>query len=233
MPTLPTCKVSFKCNAKILDRPRVPVLDTWRGAPLDTQAGRQIFIGHFGGSDEAHPSTQPGVPLSWKIVTGANPAYDAFPAQHQIFYPSEKSPKSLWYDPVFKVETVDGREIWCKRHYRCTPRPVDADISADRVALCGDENIGGGNGRGSSAGAWTLTTLDNGVISKESWTTVDAADDLSWAIFYYSGAAAAAGQSYQGALLCSADGEWPDGAREGPEFERIASGFAKCGLQLW
>ena len=28
-------------------------------------------------------------------------------------------------------------------------------------------------------GAWTLTTLDNGVISKEFWTTVDAADDLS------------------------------------------------------
>ena len=43
---------------------------------------------------------------------------------------------------------------------------------------------------GESHGAWTLSTLDNGVISKEHWTTVDAADDLSWAIFHYSGAAA-------------------------------------------
>ena len=40
---------------------------------------------------------------------------------------------------------------------------------------------------------WTLTTLDNGVISKEHWTTVDAADDLSWAVFHYSGAAAVVG----------------------------------------
>lgn len=37
------------------------------------------------------------------------------------------------------------------------------------------------------AGAWTLSTLDNGVISKEYWTTVDAADDLSWAVLHYSG----------------------------------------------
>ena len=63
---------------------------------------------------------------------------------------------ALWYDPVFKVETLDGRQVWCKRHYRCSPRTVAADLAqAD----------------GSSAGAWTLTTLDNGVISKEHWTT--------------------------------------------------------------
>ena len=137
------------------------------------------------------------------------------------------------YDPVFKVETVDGRQIWCKRHYRCTPRTVDADLSADRAALAGGEGTSTGGGSGSSAGAWTLTTLDNGVISKESWTTVDAADDLSWGVFYYSGAAAAAGQSYQGALLCSADGAWPEGARTGAEFDRIAAAFSKCGLELW
>jgi len=71
------------------------------------------------------------------------------------------------------------------------------------------------------------------VISKESWTTVDAADDLSWAIFYYSGAAAAAGQSYQGALLCSADGAWPAEGRTGAGFQRIADGFSKCGLEMW
>ena len=137
------------------------------------------------------------------------------------------------YDPVFKVETVDGRQIWCKRHYRCTPRTVDADLSADRAALAGGEGTSTGGESGSSAGAWTLTTLDNGVISKESWTTVDAADDLSWGVFYYSGAAAAAGQSYQGALLCSADGAWPEGARTGAEFDRIAAAFSKCGLELW
>jgi hypothetical protein len=70
-------------------------------------------------------------------------------------------------------------------------------------------------------------------VSVEHWTTVDAADDLSWAVFHYSGAARNAGQSYAGALLCSADGKWQASAREGPERERIRSAFARCGLQLW
>uniref|UniRef100_A0A7S2NHL1 Uncharacterized protein n=1 Tax=Haptolina brevifila TaxID=156173 RepID=A0A7S2NHL1_9EUKA len=86
---------------------------------------------------------------------------------------------------------------------------------------------------GSSHGAWTLTTLDNGVISKEHWTTVDAADDLSWAVFHYSGAAAVVGQSYLGALLCSADGKWPKAAVGGAEYDRIRAAFRKCGIELW
>jgi hypothetical protein len=200
----------FGCDAAILSTPAVPLLRSWRGAPLDTAAARQIFIGHFD-CEEAHPSAAARLPWSWKIVCGANPAYDAFPAQHQIFYPSDKSPNTLWYtvparppaalppppltsqlraissaissvvspplthlapvshllsphrryDPVFKVETLDGRQVWCKRHYRCVPRTVLAPELAQAD--------------GSSAGAWTLSTLDNGVISKEHWTTVDAA----------------------------------------------------------
>ena len=86
---------------------------------------------------------------------------------------------------------------------------------------------------GSSAGAWTLTTLDNGVLSKEHWTTVDAADDLSWAVFHYSGAASVVGQSYLGALLCSADGAWPESARSGAELERIRAAFRSCGIEMW
>jgi len=41
---------------------------------------------------------------------------------------------------------------------------------------------------------------------------VDVADDLSWALFAYSGAAAAAGQAYSGAVLCTRDGAWPAAA---------------------
>jgi len=186
------------------------------GDPLDDSAARQIFIGHLD-VPEAHPvGAREG--WSWKIVCGANPAYDAFPAQHQIFYPSEKSKTSLWYDPVFKVETLDGRQVWTKRHYRCVPRKVDADLAGEG---------------GSSAGAWTLSTLDNGVISKEHWTTVDAADDLSWAVFHYSGAAAVVGQSYLGALLCSADGRWPASAVEGEDLDRIKAAFRSCGIEMW
>jgi len=60
--------------------------------------------------------------------------------------------------PFFlQVETLDGRQVWTKRHYRCMPREVAADLQTTE---------------GSSFGAWTLTTLDNGVVSKEHWTTV-------------------------------------------------------------
>ena len=174
----------FECSADIWRRCACRCSGRWNGAALDAAAARQIFVGHLDHA-EAHASSQ-RLAHSWKIVCGANPAYDAFPAQHQIFYPSTKSATSLWYDPVFKVETLDGRQVWTKRHYRCTPREVAADLRGDD---------------GASHGAWTLSTLDNGVISKEHWTTVDAADDLSWAIFHYSGAASVVGQSYRRAAL--------------------------------
>ena len=41
------------------------------------------------------------------------------------------------------------------------------------------------------------------------WRIVDCTDDLAWALFYYAGAASAAGQSYSGAVLVSRDGTWP------------------------
>jgi len=206
----------FGCDASIVESPRVPLLRRWQGRLLDETAARQIFIGHL--DCEQADAASRRMPWSWKVVCGANPAYDAFPAQHQIFYPSEKSKSALWYDPVFLVETLDGRKVWTKRHYRCTPRTVAPDLAGED---------------GSSAGAWTLTTLDNGVISKEHWTTVDAADDLSWVVFHYSGAAAVVGQSYLGGLLCTADGLWPECAKEGPELDRIEAAFRRCGIEMW
>lgn len=208
----------FNCDAPILARPRVPLLKQWRGSPLDDRAARQILVGHL---DHPEINDDGVVPKnmrkdwSWKIVVGANPAYDAFPMQHQIFYPSGGGGgKSLWYDPVFCVETLDNELVWCKRHYRCTPR---RHWSAP----------------GPGMGAWTLTTLDNGMVSEEHWTTVDAADDLGWVVLHYSGAARRAGQSYVGALLCTVDGEWPATARSGPELERIRDAFRSCDLELW
>ena len=197
-------KNCFGCDAAILENPRVKLLQAWRGQPVDVAASRQIFIGHFDceekrslenvhaisrlshpcmqspfylAGEEAHPTASQRLPWSWKVVCGANPAYDAFPAQHQTFYPSEKSKGALWYDPVFKVrhalpsclllpplpsallvpplanpayhpclathssrplpphpppqqvETLDGRQVWTKRHYRCMPRQVPSDLA--------------------------------------------------------------------------------------------------------
>ena len=191
----------FGCDAPILERPVVEPMAHWRGGALTQEAAAQVFVGHL--DDPASASRNRRRPWSWKIVVGANPAYDAFPMQHQIFYPT-KSGTGLWYDPVFCVETLDGALVWTKRHYRCAP-----DARAP--------------------GKWTLTTLDNGIVSEEKWTTVDAADDLAWAVFHYSGAARAAGQSYQGALLCSEDGLWPKDADQA----RIDAAIARCGLEKW
>lgn len=185
----------FNANAQILTEPKVEPLSRFRSRALDQAASRDILIGHQS--------------PSWRVVCGANPAYDAFPMQHQIFYPSQKG-GSLWYDPVFLVETLQGEKVWTKRHYRCVPRD-------------------------NTPGLWTLTTLDNGIVSKEHWTIVDCADDLEFAVLYYSGAAKNAGQSYQGALLCSQDGKWPKSAIDpaSENYKRIQTAFSKCGLELF
>ena len=49
-----------------------------------------------------------------------------------------------------------------------------------------------------------LRTLETTLKTSRSNPT--SQDDLSWAVFHYSGAAAVVGQSYLGGLLCSADG---------------------------
>mmetsp|Transcript_6791 Transcript_6791/g.19665 ORF Transcript_6791/g.19665 Transcript_6791/m.19665 type:complete len:111 (-) Transcript_6791:56-388(-) len=58
---------------------------------------------------------------------------------------------------------------------------------------------------------------------------MDAADDLSWIVFFYSGAAKAAGQAYNGALVATADGEPPKAS----EASRIAAALQRGGVQPW
>jgi hypothetical protein len=51
--------------------------------------------------------------------------------------------------------------------------------------------------RGATPGTFHFSVLDNGVTSNEYWRILDCADDLSFCLFYYSGAASAAGLSYR------------------------------------
>jgi len=74
--------------------------------------------------------------------------------------------------------------------------------------------------------------LDNGVTSSEFWRIIDAAEDMSWVLFYYSGAAAAAGQSYTGAILASPTGEWPSGPEESYK-PRILAALDRAGIKEW
>lgn len=59
----------------------------------------------------------------------------------------------------------------------------------------------------------------------------DVAEDLSWILFFYSGAAAAAGQSYSGAILASASGDWPPGKEA--YIGRVHKALDRAGIKPW
>ena len=159
-------------------------------APLSWEAAEEILRGWLGPED-----------YSWMVAAGVNPAYDYFPAQHQIFY-NGKAKGSFWYDPVFLCETLDGRREWRRRNYRCR--------------------------RDGRPGEYILTTLDNGVISSESWRIVDASDDLSFVVLYYKGAARVVGQRYRGAVLGSRTGRIA-----AADVPRITAALRSCGIEPW
>lgn len=200
-------------------------LQTFRGLPLSFETAEAIFMGHL---KDAEASGSLGVlagatgknrnknknskipdpqqlPWSWKVVCGQNPAYDYFACQHQLFYRDRRRKATIWYDPVFKVTTLDGREVWRRRHYRVR--------------------------RGKIPGQFYFSVLDNGVVSSEFWRIIDCAEDLSWAVFYYSGAAAAAGTSYVGSLVVTPDGSWPEMTPD--TTQAIYSALGRADIQPW
>jgi len=190
----------FGCDATIPERPYVPPIHTWRGKEITQEDARKILIAHL--DDEDAPSGGLRTSVSWKVAAGANVAYDQFPSQNQMFYTSING-KDMWYDPVFRVRTIDGRNIWCKRHYRVRDGPVP--------------------------GTFRFSVLDNGVTSNEFWTIAGVADDLSWILFHYAGAASAVGQRYLGGLLCTPDGSLPP-----PEkLEEIWKALKITGIAPW
>lgn len=56
------------------------------------------------------------------------------------------------------------------------------------------------------------------------------AEDLDWAVFYYSGAASAAGITYRGALLCSPTGAVPTGR---DIEQQVNAALEACGIRPW
>ena len=179
----------FDCEARIPDIQFDPLSD-FRGKQLSLELAWEIMEGHW--SDD--PSS-----CSWRPVLGQNPAYDYFPCQFNSWYRDPRGNRG-WYDPVFKVVTLDGREVWRKRHYRVLP--------------------------GDLPGSFNLSTEDNGISLQEYWRIVDADDGLSWAVLHYAGAAARVGQSYTGSLLVSKDGCLPATIPS----ERIAAAFQRAGV---
>ena len=199
-------------SASIPLTPDPAPLSTFRGQPLTFDVADAIFEGHLKarpGESNSLLGSSAAEPASWMVVVGVNPAYDTFCDQHQIFYREKSRPKIMWYDPVFKVETLDGQEVWRRRHYRVR--------------------------RAANPGQFRFTVLDNGVLSDEYWRIIDAADDLEWAVFYYSGAASAAGTSYTGALVVTRDGNWPAAMTDANSetHRRIKTALLRGGIKLW
>jgi hypothetical protein len=190
----------FGCTARIPTLPVVEPITTFQGKELTKDVAKQILVGHLDDPIALPQSVKSQI--SWKVAAGANVAYDQFPSQNQIFYEASNG-KDMWYDPVFRVETIDGRNVWCKRHYRVR--------------------------EAKETGTFRFSVLDNGVTSSEFWTIVAVADDLSWIVFHYAGAAASVGQRYLGGLVCTKDGELP------PESARdeIWSKLQSAGIEPW
>ena len=179
----------FDCDAQVPDVEFDP-LSSFRGKVLNHDMAWEIMEGHWSLDAES---------CSWRPVLGQNPAYDYFPCQYNTWYRDPRGNRG-WYDPVFKVITLDGREVWRKRHYR--------------VLL------------GNVPGSFQLSTEDNGISLREFWRIVDADDALTWAVFHYAGAAKSVGQSYTGSLLVTKDGLVPT-CRSG-QAERIRKAFEKA-----
>eukprot|EP00180_Rhodochaete_pulchella_P000988 Plantae.Rhodophyta-Rhodochaete_pulchella.ctg18163.p2 GENE.Plantae.Rhodophyta-Rhodochaete_pulchella.ctg18163~~Plantae.Rhodophyta-Rhodochaete_pulchella.ctg18163.p2 ORF type:complete len:131 (+),score=13.33 Plantae.Rhodophyta-Rhodochaete_pulchella.ctg18163:423-815(+) len=86
--------------------------------------------------------------------------------------------------------------------------------------------------RDTTPGSFFFSVLDNGVVSKEHWRILDAADDLSFALFYYAGAASTAGITYRGAILATPHGTWP-GNGDPDVTLRIERALDLVGIKLW
>lgn len=191
-------------SASIPETPNPAPMTTFRGDSLTHEVAEDLFIGWLRGTDTSITRDASNLaPFSWRVFGGKNAAYDHFPCQYQLFFRG-KARNSFWYQPVFQVKTLDGRQVWRDRVYRVR--------------------------RGTTPGSFKLSVLDNGVTSLEHWRILDCAEDLEWCAFYYSGAAKAAGLSYTGAILTSRTGEWPggDAARA-----RIEAALDTAGIKPW
>ena len=192
-------------SAVISIYPNPTPLEKFRSQPVTWDIADNIFIGYLENGANDLISNNNVLPWSWKVVCGVNAAYDCFSCQHQIFYKDKG--KNFWYDPVFKVVTLENKEVWRRRHYR---------VIRDTKSL---------------PGTYYFSVIDNGVKSNEWWKIIDADDDLQWAVFYYTGAASAAGTSYSGALIVTKDGNWPN--MNEATYNRIKNAMGICGIKLW
>ncbi|MCO5593549.1 hypothetical protein L7F22_047563 [Adiantum nelumboides] len=141
---------------------------------------------------------------SWKIAGNMFPIASQFKSQTQTFY--RETPSTMWYDPVFQVMGKDGQAIWRRRHYSVY--------------------------RAQQPGTFFFAFLDNGVMTREYWTIVDVAEDLSWALFHSLGAAPRTGQTFTGAVVCTPNGNWPSDTPTKMKY-RLYRALEKCDIQDW
>jgi hypothetical protein len=100
-------------------------------------------------------------------------------SQNQLFYPAVRG-TNVWYDPMFRVKIINGRDMWCKCHYRVR--------------------------HGCAPDTFHFSVLNNGIMSDELLAILGANNNLGWVAFHCTGAAEAIGQRYIGGLLCTPDG---------------------------
>jgi len=173
-------------------------------SPLERFRGRPLTADVADDILVGHFDPGAGQLHSWLVAAGSNPAYEQFALQYQLWYRGSAK-GSFWYHPTFLVEALDGRKIWRSRDYRVR------------------------RARG-LPGVWEFSVVDNGIISEERWHLLGAADDLSWLVLFYIGAARRAGLAYRGCLVLTKDGRLPEGTAE---VAGVEAAVARAGMQLW
>lgn len=59
---------------------------------------------------------------------------------------------------------------------------------------------------------------------------MDCDEQMKWVVFYYSGAATAAGITYRGALICTQTGNLPE---DPAAMKPINAALTRCGIEPW
>lgn len=190
-----------KNNCLISTLPPLPTLRTPKPAPASVLNGVKLT---FDKSEDIMVGWLgvDGQKWSWKVVCWQNGVYE-FSDQHQIFYRMQSTGR-LWYDPVFRTPDSNGQSVWRRRHHMVK--------------------------RGEIPGIFYGSVSDNGVTTSECWTIIDVADDMSWAVIYYTGESRAAFIQTAEATLVTKDGHMP---KDLSAIPRIRQAIAACGVETW
>lgn len=142
----------------------------------------------------------------WLVAMGKSPAFDCFDCQY--FYWGYKPDQTMYYHADYKIHKSNNQTRW---------------QSSEQSA----------NEWNDTAGRYSLiASNDHGLFREDDWRmlAVDELNDLpAWIALYYCGGAPGVANSYEGAMVLTADGEVPTDPKVVTAIEAV---FMKANISL-